>query len=336
MDRLQVIDSHTAGEPTRVVVDAGDRLAAVVGRAGGTVAERLELFRRRFDAVRSAVVLEPRGFDAMVGALLVEPVAPQAAAGMLFFNNVDTLLMCGHGTIGVVKTLAHLGRIAPGRHRLESPVGDIDTVLHEDGSVSIDNVFSFRHAKHVAVETRDHGRVQGDIAWGGNWFFLVDVERLDPRLGIRLDRTEIDTLLELTRDLLASLEVAGVRGDAAIAGGRIDHVELFAPPSRDDADGKNFVLCPGGQYDRCPCGTGTSAKMACLAADARLADGDLWRQEGILGTRFVGSIRLAERDGRRGVLPTLRGRAWITAESTLCMDPSDPFRDGIRLDGDRP
>ncbi|MEM8931461.1 MAG: proline racemase family protein, partial [Acidobacteriota bacterium] len=187
MDRLQVIDSHTEGEPTRVVVDAGEALSAVTSRSGGTVAERLAVFRRRFDSIRSAVVLEPRGFDAMVGALLVEPVAADAAAGMIFFNNADTLNMCGHGTIGVVATLAHLGRIGPGRHRLESSVGDVEAVLHEDGSVSIENVFSYRYAKHVAVETRHHGVVHGDVAGGGNWFFLVDVERLDPRFAVQLD-----------------------------------------------------------------------------------------------------------------------------------------------------
>lgn len=336
---LRVVDSHTEGEPTRVVVEAGPKLAPVVEAGPGpmrrSVAERLAIFRRRFDDVRAASVLEPRGFEAMVGALLVEPASRDAAAGMIFWNNVGTLHMCGHGTIGVVKTLAHLGRIGPGRHRLESPVGDVEVDLHDDGSVSIDNVFSFRWAKQVAVETRRHGVVRGDVAWGGNWFFLVDVDKLDlPGLPEpTLDPANLDALLALCRDVLHSLEVAEIAGDPGLAGGRIDHVELYGPPSHAAADGKNFVLCPGGEYDRCPCGTGTSAKMACLAADGKLGvlgGAEEWRQEGILGTRFIGSARLVERDGRRGILPRIRGRAWITAESTLRFDPSDPFRAGIR------
>ena len=314
MRTLTVIDSHTEGEPTRVVVSGAPDLGP------GDPAARRDVFRRRFDHLRSAVVHEPRGFDALVGALLLEPVSAAAAAGMIFFNNVDTLHMCGHGTIGVVATLAHLGRIGPGRHVLESPVGEVTTVLHEDGSVSIDNVFSYRHAHAVEVETERHGRVRGDVAWGGNWFFLVSDH------GQELSAERIPRLLELTTDIRRSLDRQGITGRD---GGLIDHVELFGPPA-GDADSRNFVLCPGGEYDRCPCGTGTSAKLACLAADGRLAEGEAWRQEGILGTRFLARARFAERGGVRGVLPTLRGRAFITAESRLRFDPDDPFIHGIR------
>ena len=316
---IRVIDSHTEGEPTRVVIEGAPDLGT------GTLAERMEVFRRRHDAFRTALIHEPRGFDALVGALLLEPSKPEAVAGMIFFNNADTLFMCGHGTIGVAATLAHLGRIAPGRHLLESPVGDVEVELHEDGSVSVDNVFSYRYRTGVAVETVSHGRMVGDIAWGGNWFFLVSDH------GRVLGSEHLSELTALTRDILSSLRRQGITG---ADGAEIDHVELFAPPTRDDADSKNFVLCPGGEYDRCPCGTGTSAKMACLAADGTLSEGETWRQEGILGSRFLGNVRTAEEGGRSGVLPTIRGQAWITADSRLLLDPTDPFRHGIHSRGD--
>lgn len=315
MKRISVIDSHTEGEPTRVVVAGGPQLRA----------SDVELFRREHDLLRSAVVHEPRGFDALVGALLLEPVQPDAAAGMIFFNNADTLHMCGHGTIGLAATLQHLGRIGPGRHRLESPVGDVEVELHDDGSVSVDNVFSYRFREHVELGLEDGTSVCGDIAWGGNWFFLVGPDQH----GEELSASNLPRLLELTSQIRRALDAAGITG---ARGGLIDHVELYGPPSTAEADGKNFVLCPGGEYDRCPCGTGTSAKMSCLVADGQLADGGVWRQEGVLGTIFEGRVRVAEQDGVRGVLPRIRGRAWITAESTLLLDPTDPLVHGIRKD----
>lgn len=319
---MRVIDSHTEGEPTRVVIEGAPDLGP------GTPAEKMEVFRRRHDHVRTALIHEPRGFDALVGALLLPPSKPEAVAGMIFFNNADTLFMCGHGTIGVAATLAHLGRIGPGRHLLESPVGDVEVELHDDGSVSVDNVFSYRYRSQVPVKTVDHGVLKGDIAWGGNWFFLVS----DHGRALRTDH--LQELTRLTRDILDSLRNQGITG---ADGAEIDHVELFGPPTRDDTDSKNFVLCPGGEYDRCPCGTGTSAKMACLAADDRLEDGEEWRQEGILGSRFLGRVRRASEGGRQGVLPTIRGKAWITSDSRLILDPTDPFRFGIhsRSRGDR-
>ena len=311
---IRVIDSHTEGEPTRVVIEGGPDLGS------GSLAEQMETFRRRHDHFRTALIHEPRGFDALVGALLLEPSKPEAAAGMIFFNNADTLFMCGHGTIGVAATLAHLGRIGPGRHLLESPVGDVEVELHDDGSVSVDNVFSYRYRSGVPVETVRHGRLVGDIAWGGNWFFLVSDH------GRVLGAEHLEELSALTRDILSSLRRQGITGED---GAEIDHVELFGPATRADTDSKNFVLCPGGEYDRCPCGTGTSAKMACLAADGRLHDDQIWRQEGILGSRFLGQIRQVEQQGRQGVLPTIRGRAWITSDSRLLLDATDPFRYGI-------
>ncbi|MGA0867902.1 MAG: proline racemase family protein [Planctomycetota bacterium] len=313
--RVQVIDSHTEGEPTRVVLDGAPDLGS------GTAAERLELFRAQHDGFRSAVCNEPRGFDAMVGALLLPPTKPEALAQVIFFNNVGYLGMCVHGTVGVGVTLRHLGKIhADGTwHTIETPVGDVRIEAREDGSIAVENVPSYRTAHRVAVETESHGRVTGDVAWGGNWFFLVDDHGQD------LDARRLRALTECAADIRRGLVRQGITGTD---GAEIDHIELFGPAQRDDADSRNFVLCPGLEYDRSPCGTGTSAKLACLFADGKLAEGAEWRQESIIGSRFTGHVRDLG-DGR--VLPTVAGRAHVTAESTLLLGTDDPFREGIRL-----
>jgi 4-hydroxyproline epimerase len=316
MHRIVVIDSHTAGEPTRVVLDGAPALR------GASLAEQRADFASRHDAFRCAVACEPRGSDTMVGALLVEPRAPGCVAGMIFFNNVGMLGMCGHGTIGVVATLAHLGRIGPGRHRLDTPVGVVETALDADGHVTVFNVPSWRLAAGVTLHVPGLGSVTGDVAWGGNWFFLVDAAQFDPAPVLAL--ANVEALTELTWRIRGALESQGITG---ADGAQIDHIELFAPTPT--ADARNFVLCPGKAYDRSPCGTGTSAKLACLAADGHLAAGATWVQESVIGSRFEG--RWAPVDGQPGrILPAIRGRAWITAESTLLRADDDPFRDGIR------
>jgi len=316
MHKIAVIDSHTAGEPTRVVLSGAPALH------GSTLAEQRADFARHHDAFRSAVACEPRGSDTMVGALLVEPCTPGCVAGMIFFNNVGMLGMCGHGTIGVVATLAHLGRLAPGRHRLDTPVGPVETELHADGHVTVFNVPSHRHAANVTLDVPGVGPVRGDVAWGGNWFFLVDATQFDPVPVLAL--ANVEALTELTwriRGALAAHDITGADG------AEIDHIELFAPSPT--ADARNFVLCPGKAYDRSPCGTGTSAKLACLAADGHLAPGATWVQESVIGSRF--EARWSPLEGSPGrILPAIRGRAWITAESTLLLASDDPFRDGIR------
>jgi 4-hydroxyproline epimerase len=310
LQRVQVIDSHTGGEPTRVVIAGGPELGQ------GKMAERMAVLREQHDTFRSAVVNEPRGSDVMVGALLCPPVDPACAAGVIFFNNVGYLGMCGHGTIGVAVTLAHLGRIGPGTHRLETPVGVVAIALEGPNHVAIDNVPSFRTAKDVAVDVPGLGRYVGDVAWGGNWFFLVGEH------GETLDLAHVERLTDVTWRIRQTLRSQGITGK----NGEIDHIELFGPPTVKGADSKNFVLCPGKAYDRSPCGTGTSAKLACLAADGKLAPGQVWRQESILGSVFEGSVRIE--DDR--VLPRVRGSAYINAEATLIIDPNDPYALGIR------
>jgi len=309
--RISVVDSHTGGEPTRVIVAGGPDLGS------GSLAERLAVFRTRFDHVRSAVINEPRGSDAMVGALLCEPSDPSCTAGVIFFNNVGFLGMCGHGTIGLIVTLAHLGRIATGTHRIETPVGVVTAHLHENGAVSVANVPSYRTAKDVRVDVPGRGAVVGDVAYGGNWFFLIGEHGQE----LRFER--IEALTEYAWAVRTALERTGITGPN---GEEIDHIELFAPSPSANADSRNFVLCPGKAYDRSPCGTGTSAKLACLYADGKLQPGEIWRQESIIGSVFEGSFEL--RDG--ALHPTIKGLAHVTGEAALLIDERDPFRWGIR------
>ena len=304
----QFVDSHTGGEPTRIIVSGGPELGT------GTLTERLEVFRDRFDDFRKGVVLEPRGSEELVGGLLVEPHEHDCSAGILFFNNVGMLGMCGHGTIGLAVTLAHLGRIATGRHRIDTPVGAVAFELEEDGWVSVENVPSYRLAKDVTVEVESHGPVTGQIAWGGNWFFLVEEH------GQEIDSSKVGELTAFTKRIRQALEREGITGEN---GAEIDHVELFGPS--ESADSKNFVLCPGGAYDRSPCGTGTSAKIACLIADGKLEPGQTWRQESVIGSIFEATAQVVE--GK--VIPTIRGSAHVTSEGTLLFNESDPFRSGI-------
>ncbi len=307
---VRVIDSHTGGEPTRVVVAGGPDLG------GGTVREQLERFRRDHDRFRSAVVNEPRGSDVMVGALLVPPHDPSCRFGVIFFNNVDTLWMCGHGTIGLVATLAHLGLIGPGEVRLDTAVGPVAATLHTDGTVTLANVPSYRHAKQVAVEVPGLGVVRGDIAWGGNWFFLIEQH------GLTVALEHVEALTDYAWKVRQAL---GAQGIVGADGGEIDHIELFAPTPT--ADSRNFVLCPGKAYDRSPCGTGTSAKVACLAADGKLAEGATWKQESVIGSHFLASYRRLP-DGQ--VQPLVTGRAFVQADATFLFHPEDPFAWGIR------
>jgi 4-hydroxyproline epimerase len=313
MPSIRVIDSHTAGEPTRVVISGGPNL----GR--GPLLKRLERLSTEHDRFRSAVVNEPRGSDVMVGALLVKPTDARCAAGVIFFNNVGYLGMCGHGTIGLVATLAHLGRIEPGEHLIETPVGVVGATLHGAGKVTVENVVSFRLRNGVTVEVPGFGAVTGEVAWGGNWFFLVE------KAPFALTLANREALTDYAWAIRGALRAQGITGPE---GQEIDHVELFASGSTPDINSRNFVLCPGKAYDRSPCGTGTSAKLACLAADGKLAPGQIWRQQGILGTSFESSYRLRNGSAHE-VIPSITGSAFIISESRLIMQPGDPFASGI-------
>jgi 4-hydroxyproline epimerase len=303
-----VVDSHTGGEPTRVIISGGPDLGA------GTVKQRLDRFRSDHDAFRRALVNEPRGSNVLVGALLIEPTDPSCDFGVIFFDNVTFIGMCGHGTIGMVETLSHLGRITAGKYRIETPVGVVAVELAEDGLISLENVPSFRKAKNVKLQIPSEGEVVGDVAWGGNWFFLTESHGHE----IALDRVE-----ELTNYAWQVRLASNSQGFP-----EIDHIVLLQPEVSHPSDYRNFVLCPGKAYDRSPCGTGTSARLACLAADGRLAEYESMKLTGIVGSSFVGSYRWQDRE-KGVVLPTIRGRAFITGENTLLLDPRDPFCYGI-------
>ncbi len=308
LQRIQVVDSHTGGEPTRVVLSGGPDLGA------GPLSERVQCWVAQFDRFRSAVVNEPRGSDVLVGALLVPPHDPGCDFGVIFFNNVGPLGMCGHGTIGLMVTLAHLGRVKPGTHRIDTPVGPVSATLHPDGRVSVANVASYRHRASVTVDVPGIGGVTGDVAWGGNWFFLVRTPVWE------LSIQAVETLTDVSWRIRQAINAQGFP--------EVDHVELFGPPGCG-GHSRNFVLCPGKAYDRSPCGTGTSAKLACLAADGKLAEGEIWVQEGILGSAFEGEYRWEDR-ARGRVLPVVTGTAHVTAEATLLLKEEDPFQWGIR------
>jgi 4-hydroxyproline epimerase len=289
---MAYVDSHTEGEPTRVVhagvPELGDRL-------------------------RAFVVDEPRGHAALVAALLTPSTDPRADYRVVFLNNVGTLPMCVHASIGIARTLVHLGLRPstpwPEPVRLEAPAGRVSVRLAEDGRIAVENVPAFRLRANVSVTT-PQGSLSVDVAWGGNWFAIVDESP------IPLAPENADALVALCRTIRSAPELAG------LAPAMIDHVQLCGPPRRPDTDGCNFVLCPGDAWDRSPCGTGTSARMACLHADGRLEPGGEWRQGSFTGTRFVGTLRI---DDEGHVIPTIEGRAWITGEGRLLLESDDPL-----------
>ncbi|MBY0236853.1 MAG: proline racemase family protein [Burkholderiaceae bacterium] len=307
---MRLIDSHTGGEPTRLIIDGGPDLGQ------GSMAERLQILREQHDHWRRALMLEPRGSEVLVGALLCAPHDPANCCGVIFFNNVGYLGMCGHGSIGLIASLAYLGRIQPGLHRIETPVGLIEARLAEDGAISIANVASYREAAGVAVDVPGHGRVHGDVAWGGNWFFLCDDH------GLEIEARNVEALTDLSWRIRQSLAAAGHD--------KVDHIELIGasrnPAHNPGRSARNFVLCPGKAYDRSPCGTGTSAKVACLAADGKLQPGESWQQESVIGSSFEASYQLSA-EGQ--VLPTITGRAFVTLDATVVQQAGDPFSWGI-------
>lgn len=314
----RIIDSHTGGEPTRVVVSGGPDLGQ------GDMAQRRGRFVEQHDAWRRAIVNEPRGSDVLVGALLCAPADAASTCGVIFFNNIGCIGMCGHGTIGVVATLAYLGRAQPGDHRIETPVGTVTATLHPDGTVTVANVPSYRHAAQVSVNVPGRGVVHGDVAWGGNWFFLCADH------GLPLEPARVVDLAAFASSVRDALRQQGVTG---FAGVEIDHIELVGPAADPRNDARNFVLCPGGAYDRSPCGTGTSAKLACLAADGKLSPGDPWRQESVIGSVFTGRYTrpAAPLPGvpTNAVLPLIHGRAHVTLDARLIFDPADAFTWGL-------
>ena len=343
MKRIPYLDSHTGGEPTRLITSLPFDLGT------GSVADKLSTLKKDHDDLRRTVLLEPRGSDVLVGAYLVPPADPTCQFGVIYFNNVGYLGMCGHGTIGLIASLAYLGKVTPGVIRVETPVGVVEATLHpsslrgasdserrsnlqaseqeiasgEDhrprndeqypNKVSVQNIPAYRHLTHIPI-TVDGKTIHGDVAWGGNWFFLCHDH------GLEVNMQNLEPLTDFSWQVREQLTANGVTG---ANGAEIDHVELFA--STPEADSKSFVLCPGKAYDRSPCGTGTSAKLACLYGDGKLKVGQTWKQQSVVGSIFEGSIQL---DGDK-IIPTITGEAWVMSEGTILVDERDPFANGI-------
>mgnify|MGYP002631346643 CR=1 FL=1 len=310
---IHVIDSHTGGEPTRIIVDGAPDLGS------GTLAEQRSRFQQDYDWLRSAAVNEPRGSDAVVGALLTTSPNPDADIGVIFFNNTGYLNMCVHGTIGLAVTLAWMGRLNPGEiANIDTPVGMVQAHLHEDGThVSVANVPSYRSHTDIKLDVDGYGEVTADVAWGGNWFLLVNEHSLE------VSYENIATLTDFGVKAREALERDKITGDD---GGEIDHIEVFVPVTNGSADSRNFVLCPGEAYDRSPCGTGTSAKLACLYDAGKLAEGQVWRQASVLGSVFEGTVKL---DGDQKIIPHVTGDAYVNSEAKLILQEDDPFGCGI-------
>ncbi|MGE4602154.1 MAG: proline racemase family protein [Planctomycetota bacterium] len=310
---IRYIDTHTAGEPTRIIIDGFPHLE------GESISDCRDVLTRDHDALRAGIVREPRGHEAMVAALLLDSSIEECDAGVIFFNNVGTLGMCGHGAIGVVKALHHMGKIEVGGCTLETPVGVIETTLHPEGDVSVRNVRSYREMADVSVTIQEGIELIGDVAWGGNWFFITESP------GVPIEPSRIDQLIDLCCEIRTALKADGVTGTSGAA---IDHIEVHQSlPEEQGVGVRSFVLCPGKEWDRSPCGTGTSATLACLHARGQLQEGAPWIQMGVLGTRFSGTFVA---DGN-GVYPTIRGSAYLSGEGTLHFMEDDPFRHGIDL-----
>ncbi|MCB0100739.1 MAG: proline racemase family protein [Anaerolineales bacterium] len=313
MKRIPFLDSHTGGEPTRLIT------ALPFDLGTGSVADKLSTLKADHDDLRRTVLLEPRGSDVLVGAYLVPPADPTCQFGVIYFNNVGYLGMCGHGTIGLIASLAYLGKVQPGVIRVETPVGVVEATLHKNeageypNKVSVQNIPAYRHLTHIPV-TVDGKTIHGDVAWGGNWFFLCHDH------GLEVNMQNLEALTDFSWRVREQLIANGITG---ANGAEIDHVELFA--STPDADSKSFVLCPGKAYDRSPCGTGTSAKLACLYGDGKLQVGQVWKQQSVVGSIFEGSIQL---NGDK-IIPTITGEAWVMSEGTILVDERDPFGKGI-------
>ncbi len=310
---MHVIDSHTGGEPTRVILDGGPDLGS------GSLAERARRLAVEHSTFYQSVLLEPRGQPAMVGALLVGPVDPTCVTGVIYFDADAVLGMCGHGTIGLAVTLAHLGRIDVGSHRIETPAGVVEVALSDANTVTVTNIES-RRVHHAATVTVDGlGTVTGDVAYGGNWFFIVDPSPIP---------VEPSNIRQLTDAAIAIRDATIARNIGGEQGQPIDHVIFQDASPKENVQSRNFVLCPDDTYDRSPCGTGSSARLACLAAEGRLAPGEEIIQESVIGSPY----RLSYQPGRNGgVIPTLTGQAWVMAETRLIFDENDPFKNGISL-----
>ncbi len=307
---IHYTDLHTEGEPTRVITSGFPDLGT------GSILQRSEMMTKNFSDLCSGIVREPRGHEAMVAALLLEPADKSCDHGVIFFNNVGSLGMCGHGTMGVVRALRDQGFMGSDTVTFETPAGNVDAAIDEAGRISVVNVESYCYRRQVEVELSSGQKVIGDIAWGGNWFFLTGSN------GWPLDVRESPILIDFASEIRVALESNGICGEG---GAPIDHVELHESLQGGQQGVRSFVMCPGMEWDRSPCGTGASATVASMADQQLISPGETWIQESILGGRFEVTYEL----GERGIIPTISGRAWPCSRGELIFEEDDPFRSGF-------
>lgn len=327
---IQAVDSHTAAEPTRVITGGLPMIR------GATMADKRDELKRLHDPIRRSLVLEPRGHDAIILAYLLPPTHDDADLGVVFANDAGYLGMCGHGAIGLATTAVAMGLVAAVEPvteiTLDTPVGLIKCRVAVEGgrpkSVTITNVPSFLYRQRVVVDVHGFGKVAADIAYGGNWFAFVEADQL----GLMVEKAHLPVLMQAAIAIREALVRDGVRGVHPDSGEEevIDHVKLFVPLDGEHHGARALTLCPGTAYDRSPCGTGTSAKLAVLHAKGELKTGEQFDSESVLGTRFAARVVAETTVGEfPAIVPEITGSAWITSFATFVIDPDDPCRHGI-------
>jgi 4-hydroxyproline epimerase len=322
------IDGHTAGNPVRLVAGGAPRLNGV------TMSERRQDFLARFDWIRTGLMFEPRGHDMMSGGFLYPPADPESDAAILFIETSGCLPMCGHGTIGMVTFALEHGLVVPktpGKLRVEVPAGKIEVEYVQDGakvtSVKIRNIASYLAAEGVQIDVPGFGPLSVDVAYGGNFYAIIEPQ--GPYRGLdALGAAKILELSPVVRKLMREAVEPVHPLDPTIRG--VSHVLWADAPKSEGADGRNAVFYGERAIDRSPCGTGTSARIAQLAAKGRLKPGDRFVHESYIGSRFIGRVEAAtELGGKPAIIPSIEGSAFATGLNQIWIDQADPFWRGF-------
>jgi 4-hydroxyproline epimerase len=324
------IDGHTAGNPVRLVAGGAPLLK------GASMSERRQDFLARFDWIRTGLCFEPRGHDMMSGGFLYPPTRPDADVGILFIETSGCLPMCGHGTIGMVTFGLEHGLIQPaepGKLRIEVPAGVIDIAYTQEGdkvtAVRITNVPAYVAARGIQIDVEGIGPLSIDVAYGGNYYAIIEPQGgyagLDDLGASRL----IDLSLRIREAVREKFEPVHPL-DSTIRG--VSHILWADKPRGDGADGRNAVFYGEKAIDRSPCGTGTSARLAHLAAAGKLAVGDRFVHESYIGSRFIGRVEAETRLGDQpAIIPSVEGSAIATGFNTIWIDRADPFWEGFQV-----
>jgi 4-hydroxyproline epimerase len=325
------IDAHTCGNPVRVVAGGGPPLN------GATMSERRQDFIARYDWIRTGLMFEPRGHDVMSGSILYEPMRDDCDAAILFIETSGCLPMCGHGTIGTVTVLIEEGLVTPkreGRLVLEVPAGIVEAEYRRDNldnvvEVRIRNIPSFLYRSGIDVDVEGFGRVVFDVAYGGNFYAIIEPQASYPGLDA-ISAFDIQRLSPIIRRLINDKYSLVHPDDPTISGLR--HILWAGQPHHPEAHARNAVFYGEKAIDRSPCGTGTSARMAQKAARGELKVGDDFVHESIIGSLFHGRVEASAKVGPfDAIVPSVAGQAWITGHNTIFLDERDPFVKGFSV-----